>query len=95
VTIRAFRHLETTVATVHTCQRCRTPVLFGLAEGLPARAEFRPLDTLRDEPRVVLAGLQTYTLTRTGLVHRDAGRRSDPTLTGPVLAEHDCRRSRS
>jgi hypothetical protein len=90
MTIRAFRHLETTIATVDTCRRCRAVVLFGLAEGLPARAELRSLDTLRDEPRAVLAGRQTYTLTRAGLVHRDAGRRSDPTLAGPVLAEHAC-----
>lgn len=90
MTIRAPRHFETTTPLVHTCPRCQKPVIYGLAEGLAARVDLLPLDPIRDEPGAVLAGRQTYTLTRTGLVHRDAYRRSDPTLTGPVLAQHHC-----
>ena len=90
MTIRAFRHLETTSPVVHICPRCHRSIVYGLAEGIPARVDPAPVDTLRDEPWLVLAGRQTYTLTRTGLVHRDAGRRADPDLTGPVLPEHHC-----
>lgn len=91
MTIRAFRHLETTQAFVHTCPRCRATILYGLAEGIPARVDPEPVDQ-PGEIAAVVAGRQTYTLTRGGLVQRDAGRRSDPSLTGPVLAAHDCLR---
>jgi hypothetical protein len=90
MTIRAFRHLETTTPVVHTCPRCRRPVIYGLAEGVIARCDPGPLVGDLAEELVIAAGLQTYTLQRAGLVHRDASRRCDPTLRGPVLASHDC-----
>jgi hypothetical protein len=86
------RHLETTAPLVHTCRRCDRPVIYGLAEGIPARVDPAPLAGPLAEALAVVAGRQTYTLTRTGLVQRDAGRRSDPSLTGPVLAAHHCPR---
>jgi hypothetical protein len=89
MTIRAFRHLETTTPVVLACHGCGAPVVYGLAEGIPARTDPAPL-TPWQEIRAVVAGRQTYTLTRAGLVQRDAGRRADPGLTGPVLAEHRC-----
>lgn len=89
MTIRAPKHFETTTPAVVTCHRCGRPTIYGLAEGLIARADPVPLDQL-GEIRAVVAGRQTYTLTRAGLVHRDAGRRSDPSLAAPVLAEHAC-----
>jgi hypothetical protein len=85
------QHLTTTPATVQTCPRCHRPVLYGLAEGLPARVDIQPL-TPAGERHALRAGRWTYTLTRTGLVHRDADRRADPTLAQPVLAAHDCPR---
>jgi hypothetical protein len=91
MTVRAFRHLETTTPLVHTCRRCDRPVIYGLAEGVPARCDPTPINTV-GEIAAVMAGRRTYTLQRTGLVERDALRRSDPNLTGPVLAEHDCPR---
>lgn len=94
MTIRALRHLETTAPIVISCSGCLGPVIYGLAEGVAARVDAAPLRTPADEARAITAGRQTYTLRRSGLIHRDAVRRTDPTLAGPVLAEHDCPRSR-
>lgn len=73
--------------------RCGAPVLTGHAEGLLARVDLTPLNRA-GEIHALCAGLQTYTLTRTGLVHRDACRIAGGSLTGagPVLAEHACHR---
>jgi hypothetical protein len=95
MTIRVHRFLETTAPLVHTCRRCERPVIYGLAEGLPARVDPAPLDGPLAEALAVVAGRETYTLTRIGLVQRDAVRRSDPSLTGPVVAQHDCPRRNS
>lgn len=89
MTVRAHRHFETTTPVVVTCHRCDRPTIYGLAEGFIARADPAPLDQTQ-EIAAVVAGRQTYTLLRSGLVHRDAGRRSDPSLAGVVLAEHAC-----
>lgn len=85
------RHLETTPPVVHTCRHCGRPVLYGLAEGLAVLADPAPVDPA-SEAVLLAAGRATYTLQRSGLVHRDERRRTDPTLTGPVLAEHRCPR---
>jgi len=85
--------LITTTVKVDTHLRCGAPVLTGHAEGLLARVDLAPLN--RDgEIHALCAGLQTYTLSRTGLVHRDATRIAGDTLAdmGPVLAEHRCHR---
>ncbi|MFD6770620.1 hypothetical protein ACFWC6_30855 [Micromonospora chalcea] len=85
--------LVTTAVKVAAHPRCGATVLTGHAEGLFARVDLTPLN--RDgEIHALCAGLQTYTLTRTGLVHRDAGRIADTSLckAGPVLAEHRCHR---
>ncbi|NBE80336.1 hypothetical protein [Micromonospora rubida] len=71
--------------------RCGATVLTGHAEGLRARVDLVPLNRA-GEIHVLCAGLNTYTLTRDGLVHRDAGRIAGTALTGPVLAEHACHR---
>lgn len=89
MTIRAHRHFETTPPVVVVCWRCNRPTIYGLAEGVIARADITPIDSA-SEIRAVVAGRRTYTLTRSGLVERDAGRRSDSTLASPVLAEHAC-----
>lgn len=91
MTIRAFTHLETTTPVVITCSRCLQPVIYGIAEGLAARVDAAPL-TSTGEISAVVSGRRTYTLKRSGLVQRDASRRSDPSLTGPVLAAHQCPR---
>lgn len=77
--------------TIHAL--CHTPVLIGVAEGLTARVDLTPLNQT-GEIHALCDGLQTYTLTRTGLVHRDARRIAGTTLTGagPILAEHRCHR---
>jgi len=91
MTIRAHRHFETTVATVDTCRRCGRPVLFGLAEGQAVRTDPLPL-TADGEAQALTAGRLTFTLARAGLVYRDQSRRTDPRLSTPVVAEHDCPR---
>jgi hypothetical protein len=89
MTVRAHKHFETTPPAVVTCWRCGRPTIYGLAEGLIARADPAPIDQT-GEIRAVIAGRATYTLRRTGLIQRDAGRRGDDTLAAPVLAAHDC-----
>jgi hypothetical protein len=94
MTIRTHRHFETTRVHIHACAHCHATVIYGLAEGIPARVDPHPVDA-HVELRALTAGRGTYTLTRTGLVHRDACRRRDPALAAPVLAEHDCPMRRS
>ena len=85
--------LITTAVKVTTHPRCGAAVLTGNAEGVFARVELVPLNRA-GEIHALCAGLQTYTLTRLGLVHRDACRIAGTALrdAGPVLAEHSCHR---
>src|SRR5688500_14484681 len=86
--------LATTNAKPTTHPRCGAVVLTGHAEGLHARVDLTPLNRA-GEIAAICAGLQTYTLTRSGLVHRDTTRIAGTALTGagPVLAEHRCHRT--
>lgn len=84
-------HLITTAANGALCPRCRAIVLLGVAEGLTARVDLTPINRA-GEIAALLANLQTYSLSRTGLVHRDAGRIGGSKLRGPVLAQHQCGR---
>lgn len=86
--------LITTTVKVSEHLRCGAPVLTGHAEGLLARVDLTPLNRA-GEIHTLVAGLQTYTLSRTGLVHRDADRIGGDSLAdlGPVLPEHRCHRS--
>ncbi|GAB2952063.1 hypothetical protein GCM10027280_45580 [Micromonospora polyrhachis] len=86
-------HLITTPVAAGIHLRCGTPVIVGVAEGLLARVDLTPLNRA-GEIHALIAGLQTYTLTRHGLIHRDAGRIAGTSLAkaGPVLAQHTCRR---
>lgn len=95
MTGRAYRHFETTAPVVTRCGRCLGPVIYGLAEGIPARVDVAPLPGPAAEAAVLDGGRQTYTLRRSGLVHRDPARRTDPALATPVLAEHACPGGRS
>lgn len=83
----------TTPVITGTHPRCGAVVLHGHAEGVFARVDLTPL-TRAGEIAAICHGLQTYTLTRTGLIHRDAGRIAGTALVdaGPVLAEHACHR---
>lgn len=86
-------HLATTAVTGTIHAMCGAPVLVGLAEGLTARVDLTPLNRA-GEIVALIVGLQTYTLTRAGLVHRDARRIAGTSLrhAGPVLSEHRCGR---
>lgn len=84
-------HLITTEVTGGIHPRCGTPVLTGNAEGVFARVDLTPLNRA-GEIAALVEQLQTYTLTRLGLVHRDACRIAGTALQGPVLAEHSCHR---
>jgi hypothetical protein len=83
------RHFDTTPPAVRACPVCQRPLLHGLAEGLLARADPVPVDPAA-ERQALDAGRWTYTLRRTGLIHRDPDRRADPTLAAPVVAAHAC-----
>jgi hypothetical protein len=88
------RHLITTRVTVDIHARCATPVLVGRAEGLLARVDLTALSTA-GEIAAICDRLATYTLLRSGLVHRHPGRIADPWMrqAGPVLAQHRCGRA--
>lgn len=86
------KHLDTTPITGTIHADCGAAVLFGLAEGLTAWVDLTALNQA-GEIAAILAGLQTYTLARSGLIHRDAGRIAGTSLRDrPVLAEHQCHR---
>ena len=86
------QHLVTTPAVAAICHRCRGIVLTGLAEGIRTTVDLTPLNSA-GEIHALLAGLWTYTLLKSGLVHRDAGRIAGTSLhgKGPVLGDHRCR----
>src|SRR5262245_32367511 len=86
--------LITTPAKGDLCPRCRRVTLTGIAEGLHTRVDPTPLNPAA-ELQALLASRRTYTLTRAGLVERDAGRIAGNSLTGPVLPTHHCRRPES
>lgn len=86
-------YLITTPVKGATCSRCDQLVLTGIAEGLSARVDMTPLNAT-GEIAALLAGQWTYTLTRTGLIHRDATRIAANTIHGPILATHRCRQPR-
>lgn len=92
-TISTSRHLITTTVTPEIHPRCNTLVLTGTAEGLRACVDPTPLNTA-GEIAAIVAGLPTYTLLRSGLVHRDPSRIADPWMAqaGPVLPQHACHR---
>lgn len=83
------RHLESTPVHASLCGRCRHPLLTAHVEGLRAFVDPVALDGL-GETLAVLTGRWTYTLTRTELVQRDAGKIRSGHLSGPTLAEHRC-----
>lgn len=83
--------LITTATLAATHPRCGAAVLEGWAEGLFARVDLTPLNRT-GEIHAICAGVETYTLTRIGLVHRDAHRIAGGSVAGPVLAEHRCHR---
>ncbi|MFY1658553.1 hypothetical protein [Micromonospora sp. WMMD1274] len=85
------RHLISTVATDHRCDRCHTPIITALDDGIPARVDATPLPDRQTEIDALLNGKFTYTLTlNRHLIHRDADRITANTLTGTIHAEHKC-----
>jgi hypothetical protein len=80
----------TTAAEPQPCPRCHALVLDGWAEGLHARVDAAALNRT-GELAMILAGRDTYVLTRGGLVLRTEYRVIHP--TGPVLAQHVCGRA--
>lgn len=89
----AMTYLITTPVAGGICPRCHQLTLTGIAEGLSARVDLAPINPA-GEIAELLAGRWTYTLSRTGLVHRDAHRIAAGTLRGPTLTTHRCRQQR-
>ncbi|MDG4799030.1 hypothetical protein [Micromonospora sp. WMMD980] len=85
------RHLISTVATEHRCDRCRAPIITAHDDGIPARVDTAPLPDRQAEIAALLDGKWTYTLTlNRHLIHRDAERITANNLTGTIHAEHKC-----
>ncbi|MEU4367533.1 hypothetical protein [Micromonospora chersina] len=85
------RHLISTVATDHRCDRCHAPIIAALDDGIPARVDATPLRDRQAEIAALLDGKWTYVLTlNRHLIHRDASRITANTLTGTIHAEHKC-----
>lgn len=84
---RPLAPFMTTTAEPQKCPYCPALVLDGWAEGLHARVDAAALNRT-GELAMILAGRDTYVLTRAGLVLRTEYRVTHP--TGPVLAAHVC-----
>ena len=82
-------HMITTRGQVHACQRCHQTIMTGLAEGLLAHTDLTPLDKA-GELAALLQGRWTYSLHNGELVYRDPIRIKGGSISGPVLAEHQC-----
>ncbi|MGH8878473.1 MAG: hypothetical protein ACRD0P_14200 [Stackebrandtia sp.] len=74
-----------TPARARLC-RCGSPVLEGLAEGVPVRADAVALNA-DGELDALTTGRRSYVMSRRELVLRDSSRLSIP---GPVVADHRC-----
>ncbi|MEV0608096.1 hypothetical protein AB0I61_17195 [Polymorphospora rubra] len=83
-------HLATTPITIRT-HRCGALTATALTQGIHTRVDLTPLNPT-GEAHALITGRQTYTLTRTGLVHRDIEHIAGGSLRGPVLADHVCGR---
>lgn len=82
-------HFVSTKAVEATCHRCRTALLTGLDQGIPARVDAAPISPAA-EVGVLLEGRWTYTLRAEQLIHRDARRIASGRWIGPIHAEHRC-----
>lgn len=85
------RHLISTVAGDHRCDRCRAPIITALDDGIPARVDATPLRDRQAEIAALLDGKWTYVLTiNRHLIHRDADRITANNIAGTIHAEHKC-----
>lgn len=80
--------LITTPPTTSPCARCGRWTLVGTSEGLRVRVDVAAL-TVAQQIQATLARIQTYWVTRTGLVHNDHYRASNA-KGHPVAPEHRC-----
>ncbi|MEV6526871.1 hypothetical protein AB0M43_33565 [Longispora sp. NPDC051575] len=80
-------HLISTRVLAGQCPRCRTLVLTGIAEGVPAHVDPHPVAPA-GELTAVVQGRATYTVKQGELVRRDALRVRS--LRGPVVVDHRC-----
>lgn len=80
-------YFETTIPVIRQCLRCSVWFAAGVAEGLKAEAEFVALDSSQ-QLWAVLNRIELYCIRRTGLVHMDQHRLSQP--MGAVYPQHRC-----
>jgi hypothetical protein len=81
-------HLITTRAKERSC-RCGAAILVGIAEGMPVRADARPV-TPAEEIAALVEGRWTFALRCGELVHRDAIRIRGGYVGQSVHAQHRC-----
>lgn len=72
-----------------TCRRCGAEIIDAIAEGLPARADVRPL-TAAEEIAALLDDRWTYALLAGELVHRDHWRIRGGLVGRSIHAQHRC-----
>jgi hypothetical protein len=80
-------HLETTIPVIRPCRHCGVWLAAGVAEGLKAEVEFSVLD-LGQQIWAITHGIELYCIRRSGLVHMDQSRLSQP--PGAVYPQHRC-----
>lgn len=83
-------HLVTTPA-IPAIHHCGAVILAGVAEGLPARVDPTPLNSV-GHTAAIIAGHHIYRLTKSGLVEIDVDRINSRTIHGPLLPSHQCDR---
>lgn len=85
---KRFEFFITTVPKMRPCEKCGHWIFAGIVDGLHTRADMVQLDD-QQSLLAIIAGLQLYSLTRTGLVHLDVYRLQDPKFAGR-LPQHRC-----
>lgn len=82
-----FEHFATTIPVIRTCSRCGVWLAAALSEGLHVTVDLTPLH-ITQAMSAVLLRLELYCITRTGLLHMDPWRITEP--PGELYAAHRC-----
>lgn len=85
--MRTFHHLETTVPVIRQ-HSCGVWLAAGVAEGIKAQIEWIPLD-FGQRLWCVVNNIQMYAMRRSGLIHMDPIRLTDPKFT-TLYPQHFC-----
>lgn len=79
------RSMITTIPVIRPCEVCAAWVAAGIAEGIHVKVDLTPIDGAQ-AMLAVLTRTQLYCLLRTGLIHMDQSRITEP--PGALYPEH-------